>query len=47
MLLCGRGSIRDVITFPKTQKATCLTMDAPSRVEAQQLKELSIKLDLK
>ena len=47
MLLCGCDSIRDVIAFPKTQKATCLTMDAPSRVEAQQLKELSIKLDLK
>lgn len=47
MLLCGCSSIRDVIPFPKTQKATCLTTDAPSRVETQQLKELSIKLDLK
>lgn len=47
MLLCGCSSIRDVIPFPKTQKATCLTTDAPSMVEIQQLKELSIKLDLK
>lgn len=46
MLLCGATSIRDVIAFPKTQKAICLTTSAPSPVEPHQLKELGIKLDL-
>ena len=39
-------SIRDVIAFPKTQRAQCPLTDAPSAVGAEQLKELRIKLDL-
>jgi aspartyl-tRNA synthetase len=46
MLLCGAGTIRDVIAFPKTQKATCLLTQAPAEVAVQQLLELSIKLEL-
>ncbi len=46
MLLCGCESIRDVIAFPKTQKASCLLSDAPSPVTAEQLDELSLKLDV-
>jgi aspartyl-tRNA synthetase len=46
MLLCGAESIRDVIAFPKTQKATCLMSGAPDSVEKKQLKELSVKVDL-
>jgi len=46
MLLAGANSIREVIAFPKTQKATCLLTDAPSEVDIKQLKELYIKLDL-
>nr|MBC8499558.1 hypothetical protein [Candidatus Atribacteria bacterium] len=45
MLLAGASSIREVIAFPKTQKATCLLTDAPSEVDQKQLKELHIKLD--
>lgn len=46
MLLGGADSIRDVIAFPKTQRAQCPLTDAPSTVSAEQLKELRIKLDL-
>jgi aspartyl-tRNA synthetase len=43
MLLCGSKSIRDVIAFPKTQKAACLLTDAPNTVAPNQLRELGIK----
>ena len=46
MLLGEAESIRDVIAFPKTQRAQCPLTDAPSAVSADQLKELRIKLDL-
>lgn len=46
MLLGDAESIRDVIAFPKTQRAQCPLTDAPSAVSADQLKELRIKLDV-
>ncbi len=46
MLMCGVSSIRDVIAFPKTQRATCPMTQAPQKVSLDQLLELSIKLDL-
>ncbi|MEO5656623.1 MAG: aspartate--tRNA ligase [Nitrospiria bacterium] len=46
MLLVGAASIRDVIAFPKTQKAVCPMTEAPGPVDAKQLRELSIRVDL-
>ncbi|WP_418185913.1 aspartate--tRNA ligase [Aliarcobacter vitoriensis] len=44
MLLAGTDSIRDVIAFPKTQKAQCLLTQAPSSVDETQLKDLHIRV---
>ncbi|MCK4767274.1 MAG: aspartate--tRNA ligase, partial [Desulfobacula sp.] len=44
MLLCKEDSIRNVIAFPKTQKATCLLTEAPSKAATAQLQELAIKV---
>ena len=44
MLLCGQSSIRDVIAFPKTQKAACLLTNAPSKADKAQLEELYLKV---
>lgn len=46
MLMVGASSIRDVIAFPKTQKAFCMLSGAPSVVETKQLRELHIKTDV-
>ncbi|HHT9124792.1 MAG TPA: aspartate--tRNA ligase [Candidatus Brocadiia bacterium] len=43
-LLLGLDDIREVIAFPKTQRATCLMTNAPSEVDGQQLKELGIAI---
>ncbi len=45
MLLAGADSIRDVIAFPKTQRAVCLMTDAPTPVDAAQLKELGLRVE--
>ena len=42
MLITDTNNIRDVIAFPKTQSATCLLTDAPSKVDQKQLDELKI-----
>jgi len=46
MLMTKAGSLRDVIAFPKTQKAFCPLSEAPTEVDPKQLRELHIKLDI-
>lgn len=43
-MMSGVESIRDVIAFPKTQRASCLLTQAPSKVDQRQLRELGIQL---
>ena len=47
MILAGRETIRDVIAFPKTQKATCPLTEAPATVARKQLTELYLRPDWK
>ena len=44
MLMLSLDSIRDVIAFPKTQKAVCLMTGAPDQIEQRQLRELGLTL---
>ncbi len=43
MLMTGASSIREVMAFPKTQSASCLLTNAPSKVDDKQLRELGIR----
>ena len=47
MLLAGKDNIREVTLFPMNQNAQDLMMQAPSEIDVNQLKELSIKKDIK
>jgi aspartyl-tRNA synthetase len=42
-MIAGAESIRDIIAFPKTQRASCLLTGAPNRVDERQLRELHIR----
>src|SRR5207249_5081673 len=44
MLVCGEQSIRDVMAFPKNNRAMDLMTNSPAEVDARQLRDLSIKL---
>ena len=46
MLMAGEPNIREVIAFPKSQNASDLMANAPSEVDAEQLEELHIRLEL-
>ncbi|MFH1090400.1 MAG: aspartate--tRNA ligase [Pseudomonadota bacterium] len=46
MLLAGLDSIREVIAFPKTQKAACLLTGAPAKVDRRQLLELGLRVEV-
>ncbi len=46
MIMCGAESLRDVVAFPKVQNASELMSNSPDVVDASQLKELGIKLDI-
>ncbi len=43
-MMCEVESIRDVIAFPKTQKASCLLTESPNRVDSTQLRDLGLQL---
>ena len=45
MLIANTQNIREVIAFPKNKKARDAMMNAPSRVEGKQLKDVHIKID--
>lgn len=43
-MMCGLESIRDVIAFPKTQKAFCMLTESPNRIDPAQLRDLGLRL---